>query len=252
MKYSNILDTNSSDWNLVLKRYSDIYNQLHFTKEYHQLMESNGDGEGKLFIFNENEHCLIIPFIQKEINKIGNIIIKEKLYDIKSVFGYTGVITNTEEMIFNNKALDVFTEFCVNQNIISGLLRFNPIIRNQKYVENKYNISAIKKYVYLGVDFEESHLLSNYSPRLRSYIRKGKNKYSNHVKISIHQNDLDDFINLYKTHMREINADEYYLFSEEYYRDLKVLIQNYGFIIYVKIDNTMVAGLMFLYKNQVA
>lgn len=249
---SKILNSNSNEWNSVLNKFPEHYNQLHFTKEYHQLMEKNGDGIAKLFVFKENEKYFIIPFIQRELKKIGDYIIQEELYDIKSVFGYTGIISNTSETNFNDKAINAFIGYCVDQNIISGLLRFNPIINNQNLFEDKIKLTSLKKYVYLDLEIDSEQLLSGYKSRLRSYVRKAEKKYSKNVFFSTEDKDLDEFFNLYIAHMKEIEVDNYYLFNDNYFNKLKEIIKDNGFLIFARLDNKIVAGLIFLYHKQVA
>ena len=156
--------------------------QLHFLQSYHILLMKNGDGSPCLFKYYDNDEVLLIPFLIKRIQHLH----EKEIYDIKSVFGYTGPISNSKRKSFLKIAFKAFNNYCISNNIISELVRFNPIINNHNIIDsiNEYEKIAVKPYVVLNLKEGINVLKQNYKNRLRTYINKAERDYGFEYRIN--------------------------------------------------------------------
>jgi len=239
----------SAQWSDYLSRLPQNYQHVHFTPEYHKLLELNGDGQAFLFIFEKDNNFLYYPFMVKEINKIGEISFEKPYKDIRSVFGYTGPLFKTNKSNFQNKARTAFLDFCEQQNIIAELIRYNPLIQNHRFTENLsiQNVN-VKEYVYVDLTQDINKVFNNYRDSIRNIINQAE-KEEISFEITTDRDILIEFFNLYKSHMRKIGVDEYYLFSEQYFSALADFIQEQGYLIYSREGGKIKAGHIFLGQN---
>ena len=226
------------------------YQHIHFAPNYHRLLESNDDGQARLFVNVLDDSLFFYPFMLRKIDRIGDRKIDLDYHDITSVFGYTGplIINNSEQFFANSQT--ALKEYFDSHNIISEMIRYNPIIQNHKnYSASGLKNVAIKEYVYIDFPDEPEELSSIYSSRLQTYLNKAE-RMDFDIEFSRAKKDVYDFFDLYYQHMQDIDVDNYYLFSSDYFDRLFELIQNHGYLVFSRENGQMVAGLIFLeYKH---
>lgn len=240
------------EWNKYLSHFEKQYQHIHYTAEYHQLIENNGDGKAELFVYEDNQgEIFFYPYIINEITKIGKVVLSNKLFDIQSVFGYTGPLLSKDDNGFKNKALREFLTYCNEKKIVSEFIRFNPILRNDLFFDEIYGLKKfkLKRYVIVELKNSSKELLSGYKSRMRNYIRQAQIYDDLILTTNSDKGIIYDFFSLYKKYMKEIKADNYYLFSDKYYYYLFELIKKNGLLFYAKEDKNIVAGSLFLFFN---
>jgi hypothetical protein len=248
-KYEIITD--KTTWNNKLNTFFPDFH-LHYLYDYHDLMASNGDGDPVLFLYTENTNVFLHTFLKKRISNIGKAVI-ENQFDIRSVFGYTGPISNSTDEDFNASAYKTFSKWCYDANIIAELIRFNPILKNQIVLQNSdVEIVKLKPYTYLDLSLSEEILFKRISKRTQKYFKKAKREYDSYLQVSKDIDNLKEFFQLYKTHMEKIGTESYYFFSDTYYNKLADFVNNYGFLLFARIDGKIVAGIIQLFCNNTA
>ncbi|MBM4159435.1 MAG: hypothetical protein FJ216_11760 [Ignavibacteria bacterium] len=236
-------------------KYYGLFNadklQVHFMPEYHKLFEANGDGKFEIFVFEENGKIFLYPFLKNRIDKIGNTYINEEIYDIQSVFGYTGYLYNTEDEDFLRKADEALIKYCHSHKIIVEFIRFNPVLQNQKHIANFEGFELFKIKNFLIVD-----LFDNEEKLREQYNRRELNRYINRsVKLGMNLEELnnkaefDEFVALYMKNMEAIKVDKYFYFSNEYFEKLYKFIQHKGTLFFVKNNRKMINAVLFIYNN---
>ena len=245
-----IIEAADPSWNACLARFGTAERQIHFTADYHRLMEVNGDGTPTLFVYEKEDNIFFHPFMKKMVQEMGG----REIFDIRSVFGYTGPLILKPDQLFVTEALKAFDQYCAEHHIIAELIRFNPLLKNHEYCNGTsgYHVLELKPYVFIQTDLPEEGLLRSYKSRTRSYIKSAHHSYKDLVKVTDSDRDvLYSFFRLYKKHMKEVGAQEYYLFNENYYEGLIDLVREFGFLIYAEHQNELIAGLLFLQYGEV-
>ncbi len=240
-----IYTVNNLEWNHYLNFFEPTNNQLHYTSEYHQLF-SDEKNEPILFVYKENSNIFFYPFIKRPVN--------HNYYDITSVFGYTGPITTCRDNDFVINANRNLTNYLYENRVVSELIRFNPINDNHEIFANRnlLKLTQVKDYIVVETRKSFDELFSRFIPRLRTQIRKAERNYDDLVKQTTNPKTLQKFFDLYKSHMIQLNASDYYLFNDGYFENLTKLVQSSGFLIYAEENEEIIAGLLVLNHNTVA
>ena len=252
MSYTVYNIENIEDWEKVYNALPEKYQHISFSPEYHKLFEINGDGKAELFYHESDDSVFYYPYLITETFRIGDVILDEPVYDIKSVFGYTGPLFVNEDDDFVKSSYVLFQKYCTEKNFLCELIRFNPVLENHlnllgvKYLE----FTSVKKYVLLDLKVHED-FRENYKPKFRKEIRR-YSEISERINCITDKEAVAKFKNLYQKQMIEKNADSYYLFSETYFDNLVNLLNNYGCMYYVEDDGEMKAAVVFVFDKHTA
>lgn len=211
MSNLKVIDLNSNSWDEIVKSFRDY--DIYYLSGYLKSLKINGDGEPLLF-FYEDENCRGINVVLKRDVSLDfrfNNIEENRYFDFTSPYGYGGWIVEGNE--YNNLFLE-YENWCTDNNIICEFVRFHPLINNQKYSENSFNVIALGQVISIDCSNEET-MWMNMSSRNRNKIKKA---IKTGVTVDIGDVDkLDTFISIYEETMTRDNAEDYYFFNRKYY-----------------------------------
>lgn len=233
-----VIETNCLEWDKYLNDIPLQYRDIYFTSEYYKLYELNGDGIGKMFIYEENGKTALYPFLLNEINDYG---LGKKYYDIQTAYGYGGPISNCGDELFLKNFEECFLKYCTTSNIIAEFIRFHPLIKNERFFKENIEILHNRKTVYLKLE-EDIQTIWNedISIKCRNKIRKAKR---NDLKV-IENNDYKIFKQIYEETMDKVRATKEYYFHDKYYHEMS---KNENFIIMnVLKDDLVIAASVFM------
>jgi len=240
------------EWEKVYKLLPESFQHISFSPLYHKLFEINGDGKAELFYYESGGSIFYYPYLITETKSIGDVVLDEPVYDIKSVFGYTGHLFVNEDPGFVKSSYKVFQKYCTERNFLFELIRFNPVLENHLNLTgiNLHEFIWVKKYVILDLKAKED-FRENYKPKYRKEIRR-YNEISERVRSDINEMSVINFRKLYQKQMIEKNADSYYLFTEQYFDNLLSLLKNNGCLYYVEDNGEMKAAVVFVFDKHTA
>lgn len=139
----------------------------------------------------------------------------KNLWDIQSPYGYGGPLATTNNKDFLAHAWTSFIDWCKKNKILAEFVRFHPLIDNWGLFCG--TVIDDRQTVYIDLEYDD--LLMSYSTRVRTAIRKAAN-LGLRVEWWKASDFLPVFINLYESSMRALSADEFYFFTDSYYREL--------------------------------
>lgn len=241
----------SSNWENVLQTFANSNQQVFFSFSYHSLLQANGDGVPEAFFYKEGENILLYPYLKNRISKIGEHKIEDEIYDIESVFGYTGPLFNNIDSIFHKKALLKFEQHCQTNKIIAEFIRFNPLLQNQEvYKELEFTkVEFSKDFVVVSLNKSLENILSGYGATLRNELRRAQTYEG--IDYYVNNTDsLENFQPLYQSHMRYLKTSSYYQFSEKYFKKLKEFLSENGCIFEARSNNISIASLIFVFHGE--
>ena len=221
-----------------IKLSEDIYYQ----KEYIALYLKEDE---KIFEFTYEQgafHFYTVA-IKREINKVGNIKVLEKVYDLESAYGYGGFYSNGDTD-FLKKALNAYALECKKQNIISEFIRFHPFNDTPTLLDDYFDfIHHDRDTVYVDCSLSQESRWASYSCNTRNILRRCE------AELTLTQsNDIDSFMKLYKTTMQRNEADDFYFFQREYFEKLLALE---GVILYnVVYKEQIIASVFFMFSSE--
>jgi len=134
--------------------------------------------------------------------------------DIQSPYGYGGPILNGSPN-FLKYATNKYKKWCQENNVLLEFMRFHPSSKNYLV----YYGSTSKNRETVSIDLESEDLLSSFSPRTRTSIRKAI-KGNINIVFSKEEKYISGFIQLYNQLMNFKGAESEYFFEEEYFREL--------------------------------
>ena len=193
-----------------------VYKKL----QYHNLYAYQ-DTLVESFVKIDKKKKFFFPYLKKKISidKFKNY------YDIETVYGYGGLVCNSNDIDFIEDCLKEFINYCSNSNVVACLFRFDPFAQlDLNNFKTKIEISFQGKIVYKTFN-KNNNILENYSSSIRNKINKAlKNKYL--VKQSSNYEDYLKFINIYHVHLKNINASNYYYFTKQYFEKIFYLMKD--------------------------
>jgi len=231
------------EWNNVLRRFpqTDIY----FLPEYHRAHELNGDGTAYAFVAEEDDHVLFYPFFVRSIKKVGPKLVTGSWYDIETVYGYSGPLCTTADRAFLKKAWEAFGSWCRGKHIIAEFIRFNPLMKNYRYVNGSCRVALDRETIGVGLDCSKEELWRSYPSIQRNMVRKALRHGLVCEEKPIAQG-LKAFKGLYDKTMEYVQARNYYYFSDRYFDYLRDGLGDKVRTFVVRDANRIVAAGLFL------
>ena len=181
-------------------------NEVYFDKNYGALY-------GEVFEFSYQKGGLKFKTLG-----IKQSIANTEFFDIQSPYGYSGFYANTSDEHFLNEALNALKQRASEEKIIAFFLRLHPFDENLAfYQKNLEFFAADRKIILVRTDRALSEIRSDYSPRIKSYVKKARGE----LDISVADRECArEFHALYAATMQRNNAGEFYFFSQNYFERL--------------------------------
>lgn len=233
------------EWDSIVRGFKDY--DTYWLSGYVKAFQIHGDGEPLLFYYEDSDVRGVNVVMKRDIAKdehfIGEIE-EEKFYDFSTPYGYGGWIIegNNSEKLFSS-----YEKWCLDNNIISEFVRFHPVIENQKFAKNRYEVVGLGNTI--AMDLESAELIwANITSKNRNVIRKAQ---KNGVKIynGRYPEIFEEFREIYNGTMDKDNADEYYYFEPEFYSSICNELKQNAQVFYAVYENTVIAASIMLAAN---
>lgn len=199
-------------WNKIVQEFS-AWDPAHEWGYFEAFRIHEKHGKAVLFYSSSEHGKVAYPFFITEIKREGSNITEKSL---NSVYGYTGALIEGEE----NLVWEIFTKefqfFCKENRIIEINERCHPILRNNRKLFPESSMQIKREVVALDTTKNSEEVISGYvSNDVRRMIKKS---LSNNVVVKrMGIKGLSHFMSLYNQTMQRNNADEVYIFKEEFF-----------------------------------
>lgn len=232
-------------WNEIKSKLIDnkIFD-IYFDEKYLNLYEDENKKIG-YFYYEQNDSFFFFPYL------ISKLPFNDNFFDIESVYGYGGVLSNSNNRIFLNQAWQIFEKEARSKNIVAGFLRFNPFSENHNLiVNNNVKVSKEKKIIFINLKKKIDSIINDFSSDNKNKINKLK-KFN--ISISTHylKEDLIEFRKFYIKRMSEVKAKEMYFFKEDYFEKF-LLLKDFYTIFKVKYENINIGMSLVIHYNKIA
>lgn len=209
MRYRAI--TEAQDWRSALARFER--HDFGHTFDFSHISSLNGEGDPILFCIasDAGEPLLLWPMLRR-------VIPGTPLYDLGSVYGYSGPLVAAElERGECLAAGELLFSALKDEGYVSMFSRMHPLFSDQLPQELRGH--ALGEIVVIDVRPGVDDVLMEYRQSLRYDIRKSR-KRGVHVVIDESCADLDVFVAIYQRAMRDMGASDFYLFNRDYFRNI--------------------------------
>ncbi|HWW39031.1 GNAT family N-acetyltransferase [Pedobacter sp.] len=205
-------------------------------------------GTPLLFVEDNGEDFIAFPFVKRSIPETD-------YYDLTSVYGYCGPISNrpftdlSDELMVSFR--DAFLVYLKEEQIISVFSRLHPFF-NQNALLSKFGgvwengqVVAIDLTVPLCV--QESQYQDRVSRKIRQLKQRGF-----YVKEATTEEDIQTFTAIYTANMMRLDASDCYMFDQEYFKRLLRCEEYDARLLFVYDEtNLPVCGATIVSKNQI-
>jgi len=230
------------EWNWYLSRCESF--DFYHTWSYHSLDES---GEPFLFVYHQTDDFVLLPLIKRRIEGTA-------WFDITSVYGYTGPISNKSINQLKDEFLESFKSeferYLHSQRVVSVFARLHPLIEQEKLMCKFEGLTSNGNTVAIDLRLPIETQRLNYRRSFRSDIRKLRDKgYS--VKEGSTCDDIATFASIYTENMKRINASAHYMFTTEYFSELIHSKEFKGRLFFVYADDEPICGTLVTCTNNI-
>ena len=230
------------DWQLALTNFKKY--DFYHTFDFHKLSEDNGEGEPRLYLYENKNVKIALPLLLREIKFEGEII-----RDVSSVYGYAGPILSTENLPSN----DILTDFSntlkktlLERKILTAFSRLHPILKNQQIIQylgettprgTTVSIDLTASLESQRADYRKDHKYDTNKLRRQGFTVEEGKQY------------LESFIEIYHQTMKILKATPYYYFSKKYFEDFLNSKDFETKLFVCKHENTPIAAGLFTLQN---
>ncbi|WP_026491179.1 lipid II:glycine glycyltransferase FemX [Butyrivibrio sp. XPD2002] len=244
----NVIPHSKPDrWNAIVKSYNnwDIY----YLCEYAVSFQHHGDGEPLLIQYESDEESFCYVVMKRDISddtKFEGRLESGKYFDYETPYGYGGPLCNktlTEDS--QRRFLNELKEYARENGIISQFVRFHPLLNNQESLPLVFETRYLHQTIFIET-ISPDQIMSDMDSKNRNMVRKAKKNGVTVERKSILE--YQDFLPIYEETMVKDDAEDYYFFAEDYFKEQLNLKDNACFF-YAMLDNKPIAGAIMYYND---
>lgn len=237
-------------WDTIVKSF--VNHDVYYLSGYTKAFMLHGDGEPILIYYNNKDIRAMNVVMKRDIgldNNFRDVIALNTFFDLSTPYGYGGFIFDGNLSIENIIELNnTYTNYCFENNIISEIVRFHPVLENSKVCHDLYEILDLGKTITIDLESKEK-IWSNLSGKNRNVIRKS---IKSGVKVywGRSQELVNQFIPLYNSTMRRDNAIDYYYFNASFYESILNDFKFNNMFFYAVFEDKIISSSMILFGNK--
>lgn len=245
--YKVISYNNKYEWDKEMEQMK--LKDVHYFHSYCELYYKNGDGDPCLFVFsNQKGDRICYAFLKRRIDLP---FVQEELYDIITLLGFGGPLYDRADDQIIKDFRNEFENYCEKEKIVSEFTRFNPMLGNERYLEELMDLKNDREMIYIDLNNTEECIFNNYHIKHRQSIKKA---VKNELEFRIFSKNeameqVNLFYELYKETMDRVNATPYYYFSLDYFKNFLTGLYNNSILAAVFLKGNMIAAAVCMYEG---
>jgi len=245
-----VLDASHSAaaWYRILGKLPPQMRDVYWLPQWTDLHRFEAGSLAKMFTYRRRDSIWAYPFLLQPILHVGRRALDRTWFDITTAYGYGGPLTNDRSEDFLSEAYTSFDEWCENQGVVAEFVRFHPLLRNESWIDPRVDLVMDRETVSIQLTRLGSDDLpygSTACNMLRRAARTGMTAQVMRISES-----YDQFVEFYLRAMDRLHADSFYYFSDAYFRDLKNLIRERGYLLVAECECEWIAAAVFLKGDQ--
>lgn len=233
-----------------MKRFSDW--DVYYLCEYAYSFKLHGDGEPLLFYYTDEDMQLCYVVMKADIamdKRFDGVIECGKWFDLETPYGYGGPLVDGNVSEKSQRLfLSELSTYCKNNRIVSQFIRFHPLLDNATKLPLVFETRYLRDTIYIDTSAKDL-ILKNMDSKNRNMVRKAQKNGVSIVCKSIEE--YLPFKDLYAETMQKDNAEEYYIFNDDYFNAQNAMKDN-SCIFYAMRENRPVAGAIIYYNDRFA
>lgn len=230
------------NWNTLLNKFPEKHKDIYFQEEYVKLYERKNE-EAVCFAYEENDKIFLFPYLRRRFEYQNAVY-----YDFETAYGYGGPISNINDDVFYNNAIDSFKSYCLDHNYIAGFVRFHPLLNNYLRFSKIGDVVFDRHTIAIDLSLTSGDIwMKEIHTKNRNVIKKGIKSGLDFI-VDREFKNIDEFVWLYNKTMNKVEADSFFYFDTNYYTLFKTGIKN-SFLGLVSQEERIIAGAIFFYSQ---
>ena len=243
--------------NEILKRFLVVTDEEQWTNYidkscefdfYHSWYYHSIDKRGKplLFVYEEENDFIAIPFLKRKISD-------SDLFDLTSVYGYSGPVSN-KKMDDISAAMQsnfefAFKDFLVEDRVISVFSRLHPFFKQNLLLNQLGGIRSNGKTIYIDFSVSLDQQREKYHKRLLRQVKQLRKK-PYYIKEATTEEELEAFTEIYQENMDRLFAAKEYYYSKDYFQKL-INNKNNCKLILIYEEDKVICGAIVGYSGRI-
>lgn len=240
MGYRSFTIKNRKEWDTYVNK--SLFHDIFHSWIYHSL---NEEGEPLLFVYQEDDFFIALPVIKRKIEETG-------FFDLTSVYGYCGPISNISAADTPKRALidfkTAFVNFMAKEKAVCIFSRLHPFIEQCYLLENIGGIIENGTTLYIDLTCSLEHQQNKYDKRLFRQIRNLRRK-GYIIKEAVDISEVKAFVDIYHKNMDRLSASPHYYFEEKYFTDILSLDGSNNKLLLIYNDTELICGAIVLLSD---
>lgn len=226
-------------WNSYLESFEGYQKDIYYYEEYVRLYETDSN-KALCIVCTEDDRVLLMPYLRGEI---------DGYYDFETAYGYGGPISNTKDTAWLDRAFASINACFIKEKYICGFIRFHSLLENAEYCKDYIRTIFDRSTVAISTDVSEEKIWTEQIvSKNRNMIRKAEKNGLEYVA-EYDFASMPDFIKLYNATMQRLGAEDFYYFTEEYYKGFVEKFKDHSFLGTVRKDGELICGALFMYSE---
>lgn len=230
------------EWKQIVQK--SLEYDFYHTWDYHSMAS---EGDPVLFVFSEGDDFIALPLLKRTIPDTY-------FYDMTCVYGYTGPISNKPFQSISAEISQNFKtellKFLKENNIVSVFSRLHPFFDQLSLIRNFDGVYDNGQIVMIDLRQTLQEQRSRYKGRLLGKIVRLK-KDGFYIQDSKSPEAIKDFAEIYTENMKRVSANNFYLFSEEYFTNFLNSPGIQSKLILVYHEGIAVCGALISFANSI-
>lgn len=228
-------------WDEVVKSFKNY--DVSYLCKYSEAYQLQGEGEALLLYYDSGETRAINVVMKRDVSNLEFLngkIPTDTWFDISSPYGYGGILV---EGVEHNKVNEIYNEFYNENGYISEFVRFN--LFNEFKSHYSGCVETQIRNVVRTLDISIDDILKDFEHKVRKNLNKAM-KYGLEVEIDSTGERLDEFLSIYYGTMKRTNANKKFFLSEEFFRTINEMSDNFVYI-HILYDKKIISSELILY-----
>jgi len=210
------------DWLTTLNHLPADRRDVYFQPDYVQAYVDSAEVEACCAVYKSDPAILMYPFLKSRIAQDEDSPNTEMLQDIQSAYGYGGPLVNAEgeDPQFLQQAWNMFSDWCVKEQIVTEFVRFHPLLDNVRWAPQFMKTFEDRMTIPIMLASYEAELLNTsfYRGHRQMLNKAGRMGFSFHV-LPV-GDELSWFVPLYEKTQEFLQAGSETDFGMEYFKAL--------------------------------
>ena len=192
----------------------DIYH----TAAYHRLGEIDTGRTALAYFYQAEGHALFYPFLIAPVP--APLTGGHALYDLESVYGYTGPLATTNDRAILDRLWAPFRAWVKTRGVIAEMTRFHPLLETQQYAAPSTQIIFNRDTLYFDLTEDEEKTWAGYPPTQHRKIRQAQ-RAGLTLRLGAPEEIGTVFLPIYEKTMKYLGATDRYFFNTAYFAYLE-------------------------------